>query len=95
VEFEWDAKKARENIKKHRVSFAEACDSFEDPDGFVLEDTEHSQDEDRFYWVGKSSLGNILTTRFTIRQGKIRIIGSAKWREFKAMYNEKTKSKKS
>jgi uncharacterized DUF497 family protein len=95
VEFEWDAKKARENLQKHKVSFAEACESFEDPQGFVLEDTEHSKEEDRFYWVGKSSSGRILTTRFTMRRGNIRIIGSAEWREFREIYNEKTKSEKS
>jgi len=95
VEFEWDAKKAKENLKKHRVSFAEACESFEDPNGFVLEDSEHSQEEDRFYWVGKTSAGKILTTRFTMRKGNIRIIGAAEWREFRVIYNEKTKSKKS
>lgn len=95
MEFEWDAKKARENIKKHKVSFAEACESFEDPNGFVLEDTVHSQSEDRFYWIGKSSSGKILTTRFTMRKRNIRIIGSAEWREFKVIYNEKTKLEKS
>lgn len=95
MEFEWDANKDRANIKKHGVSFADACESFGDSRGFVLEDTEHSKDEERFYWVGKSSSGKILTTRFTIRKGRIRIIGAAEWREFKAIYNEKTKSQES
>jgi uncharacterized protein len=82
MEFEWDAEKARENLRKHKVNFAEACESFDDPKGFVMEDTVHSQREERFYWVGKSSSGKILTTRFTIRNTVIRIIGSAEWREF-------------
>ncbi len=95
MEFEWDVRKAEENLKKHKVSFAEACESFEDPIGFTLEDDAHSEKEERFYWIGKTFSGRILTTRFTIRNEKIRIIGSAVWREYKAIYYEKTRSKKS
>lgn len=75
MEFEWDAQKERANIKKHRVSFAEAVESFIDPCGIQLVDTSHSTKEKRYYWVGKSYAGRILTTRFTKRANKIRIIG--------------------
>ena len=44
-----------------------------------------------FYWVGKRSSGRVLTTRFTRRGTKIRIIGSAEWREFRRLYSEKAK----
>ena len=93
MEFEWDAKKEQENLRKHKVSFLEAVESFSDPLGFALTDKRHSGTEDRFYWVGKTPSGKVLTTRFTRRLGKIRIIGSAEWREFRSMYNEKTKGK--
>lgn len=93
MEFEWDAKKEKENLRKHKVSFLEAVESFSDPNGFALIDERHSSTEKRFYWVGKISSGKVLTTRFTRRVGKIRIIGSAEWREFRRMYNEKTKLK--
>ena len=95
MEFEWDEEKAEENLRKHKVSFAEAAESFSDPDGFVLRDDKHSITEERLYWIGKAFSGKILTTRFTKRAEKIRIIGSAEWREFKGLYHEKTKSKKS
>ncbi len=95
MDFEWDSSKAEANLKKHKVSFSEAAETFADAQGFVLSDEKHSKDEDRFYWIGKSSAGRILTTRFTKRNGKIRIIGSAEWREFKKLYYEKTKSQKS
>ena len=72
-------------------SFAEAVESFFDPHGLLLVDEKHSGVEDRFYWVGKSSSGRVLTTRFTRRGAKIRIIGSAEWREFRRLYSEKAK----
>jgi uncharacterized DUF497 family protein len=86
MEFEWDFGKERENQKKHKVSFSEAVETFSDPDGIQLVDTSHSNTEDRFYWVGKSGSGRILTTRFTKRGSKIRIIGSAEWRKFRRFY---------
>lgn len=93
--FEWDSDKAKENLRKHRVSFHEAIDSFQDPEGFVLQDYKHSQSETRLFWIGKTRNGRVLTTRYTERHGKIRIIGSGEWRDFKKIYDEKTKSEKS
>ena len=89
MEFEWDASKEAENLRKHKVSFAEAVESFFDPHGLLLVDEKHSQVEKRFYWVGKTASGRVLTTRFTRRGRKIRIIGSAEWREFRRLYSEK------
>jgi uncharacterized protein len=91
MEFEWDASKEADNRRKHRVTFAEAVESFFDPHGLLLVDEKHSGVEDRCYWVGKSSSGRVLTTRFTRRGAKIRIIGSAEWREFRRLYSEKAK----
>ena len=93
MEFEWDLDKETENIRKHKMSFAEAVECFYDPDGFLLVDEKHSRSENRFYWIGKSSSSRVLTTRFTKRGTKIRIIGSAEWREFKRLYYEKTEDK--
>jgi len=92
MEFEWDASKEGENLRKHGVAFAEAVESFFDPDGLLLVDAKHSSAERRFYWVGKSSSGRVLTTRFTRRGTKIRIIGAAEWREFRRLYSEKAKN---
>ena len=86
IEFEWDYQKEVSNIKKHHVSFLEAVESFSDPQGVLLEDKDHSGDEVRFYWIGKSKEGKILTTRLTRRDQLIRIIGSAQWRKFRRLY---------
>lgn len=92
MEFEWDLLKEIENIKKHRTSFLEAAETFYDQKGFSLKDVKHSGVEDRFYWIGKSSKNRVLTTRYTRRANKIRIIGSAEWREFRELYDEKTET---
>lgn len=93
MEFEWDLIKEKQNVQKHRVTFIEAVETFLDPNGFKLVDRKHSTQEKRYYWIGKSASGRILTTRFTYRQSKIRIIGSAEWRKFKELYYETTKTK--
>jgi len=36
--FEWDPRKARANLRKHRVSFAEAASVFGDPLARIFED---------------------------------------------------------
>jgi len=91
MEFEWDLSKELVNIRSHKITFSEAVESFFDPHGFQLIDVKHSREEKRFYWVGKSEAGRILTTRFTRRGKKIRIIGSAEWRKFRRLYYETTK----
>lgn len=88
MEFEWDLTKEKENIEKHRCTFIEATECFSDPKGIQLVDAEHSKTEERFYWVGKSRSGRLLTTRFTRRDKHIRIFGCAEWRKFRRLYNE-------
>lgn len=92
MEFEWDLEKEQLNIQKHGCTFSEALESFKDPNGVQLVDTKHSPREKRYYWVGRSSGGRILTTRFTLRGKQIRIIGCAEWREMRKLY-EKTQAK--
>jgi len=86
LEFEWDLRKDVANVIKHGCSFIESEETFNDPAGLMLSDGNHSKVEARFYWVGASSTGRILTTRFTMRGSKIRIIGCAEWRKFRGLY---------
>lgn len=90
MEFEWDLAKELANVRQHGVTFSEAVESFLDPHGLQLVDGKHSQQEGRFYWVGRSKTGRVLTTRFTRRGQKIRIIGSAEWRKFRRLYETTT-----
>ncbi|BFU91664.1 MAG: hypothetical protein NTAFB01_28510 [Nitrospira sp.] len=92
MEFEWDLSKELENLRKHGITFLEAAESFLDPHGFQLVDVKHSVREKRLFWIGQLSTGRVLTTRFTKRSGKIRIIGSAEWRKFRRLYHARTKA---
>lgn len=89
-DFEWDPIKDKVNQEKHGVSFALAQLAFIDPHRVILEDIEHSEDEKRFYCVGKVSDG-IMTVRFTFRNKKIRIIGAGYWRKGKKIYEKENK----
>lgn len=91
-EFEWDLNKQTQNFEKHGVVFSDSVASFDDPKGFKIYDNIHSWNEDRFYWIGKDSHGRILTTWFTMRENRIRIIGSAELRKFRRLYYENAKN---
>ena len=45
VEFEWSAKKDKENHDKHGISFELAQYAFADPNRIIAEDLTHSQKE--------------------------------------------------
>jgi len=64
--FDWDEAKNQQNILKHNVSFYDAQYAFSDPNRVILKDFSHSQNEERFYCIGKIDYG-ILTVRFTYR----------------------------
>ena len=76
VEFEWDANKAAENVRKHKVSFIEAATVFGDFLGITVPDPAHSADEDRYITVGLSNLGRLLMVAHTERDERIRIISA-------------------
>jgi uncharacterized DUF497 family protein len=74
--FEWDAKKARRNLRKHRVSFEEAATVFGDPFSLTIEDPLHSEDEDRFVIIGESLQRRILVVAHAEWGDNIRIISA-------------------
>ena len=87
ITFEWDDKKAVSNIEKHGVSFEEAETVFYDPYALVVDDDEHSHDENRFIIVGLSAVARVLTVCHCYREPdeRIRIISARK-----ATKNEET-----
>ena len=79
MNFEWDDRKAAENLKKHKVSFEEAIGVFYDPKGFDRFDEEHSSSaEDRFHRIGHSAQGRLLIVAYTDRKEATRIISARK-----------------
>ena len=74
--FEWDDAKARRNMQKHGVSFAEAVTTFDDVRGLDGEDLLHSTREARRLRLARSSAGRVLVVAYTIRAAAVRIISA-------------------
>lgn len=88
ADFDWDPAKDAENQTKHGVAFVDAQVAFLDPQRVIASDPTHSTaQESRYYCIGKVGAG-ILTVRFTIRDGIIRIIGAGYWRKGKKVYEQ-------
>ena len=78
ITFEWDDEKAESNLEKHGVSFDEASTVFYDPHALVIDDDEHSYEENRFIIVGLSAKARALTVCHCYREADevIRIISA-------------------
>jgi uncharacterized DUF497 family protein len=76
LEFEWDRKKAEENLLKHGVSFEEGITVFADPLAAIFNDDEHSYDEQREIIVGHSTRHRLILVWFTAAGEKVRIISA-------------------
>lgn len=86
--FEWDDSKNYNNIAKHNVSFYEAQEAFYDSNRKILLDQKHSSTEKRYFCIGKTPNGDVVTVRFTLRNANIRIIGAGYWRKGKKIYEQ-------
>jgi hypothetical protein len=80
LHFEWDERKSAANLKKHGVSFEEARSAFYDDHARLMDDPDHSEDEDRFILLGLSAALRVLVVCHCYRSdaGIIRIISARK-----------------
>ena len=80
LRFEWDENKNNTNKRKHKVSFEEAKTVFEDVEALVIDDPDHSEEEERFIVLGFSSKANLLVVCHCYRMDDtvIRIISARK-----------------
>lgn len=78
--FEWDEAKNKANTQKHGISFEEAKTVFYDENALLIDDPDHSADEDRFILFGISMSLRLLVVCHCYRQSKtvIRIISARK-----------------
>ncbi|MEK7441977.1 MAG: BrnT family toxin [Chloroflexota bacterium] len=76
MEFEWDPKKAKQNLKKHKTSFDEASTVFNDDLSITFPDPDHSEDEDHLIIIGMSKQKRLLMVAHTERGVRIRIISA-------------------
>ena len=71
--FEWDPRKAKENLRKHGVDFADAAIALEDENALTIEDADH--EELRFKTLGMGPALNVLLVVHCERsENHIRII---------------------
>jgi uncharacterized protein len=80
LRFQWDKLKEKSNIKKHGVSFDEACAVFYDENALQFYDPDHSESEDRFILLGISFKLRILVVCHCFRESDtvIRILSARK-----------------
>ena len=60
LRFEWDNRKTAANLRKHGVSFEEARSVFFDEQARLIDDPDHSEEEDRFVLLGLSGALRLL-----------------------------------
>lgn len=75
MDIEWDPAKARSNLAKHGISFADVEPAFYDEYGLSIPDPLCIAEE-RFLLVGSDALGRLLTVSYTYRNSAIRIISA-------------------
>lgn len=80
IKFEWDENKNTINKHKHKISFDEAKTVFFDEDALIIDDPEHSEEEERFIILGFSAKANLLVVCHCYRESDsiIRIISARK-----------------
>jgi len=78
LSFEWDPRKSASNARKHKVTFEEARSAFVDPNGLVIDDPDHSEDEERFILLGLSYGLRLLVVCHVLRADVVRIISARK-----------------
>lgn len=76
MQFEYDPKKAKSNVKKHGVTFEEAVTVFYDPLAATFADPDHSGGELRFVTIGHSSRNRLLVVSHADRGEFLRIISA-------------------
>ena len=78
--FEWDENKNAINKNKHNIASEEAQTVFYDEMALVIDDPDHSEQEDRFIILGQSSQAKLLVVCHCYRESDtvIRIISARK-----------------
>ena len=88
LSFEWDENKNRINQAKYKILFEEAQTVFYDERALVIDDPEHSEEEERFIILGMSAKANLLIVCHCCRSADsvIRIISARKATKTESSY---------
>ncbi len=77
MDFEWDPVKAKSNLAKHGVDFADAAVALEDDLALTILDPA-SDEEDRYVSLCRDPQGRVVVVAFTWRGDRIRIVSARK-----------------
>jgi uncharacterized protein len=72
----WDPEKARQNLRKHGVRFADAILVLEDPYAITISDPESEPSEMRWVTLGADAQGRVLVVVYTYRGEDVRLISA-------------------
>jgi len=72
----WDEDKAKANVHKHGVFFADAVPVLDDPYALTIRDDESDPEERRFVTIGVDIYARVLVVVYTYRNDDIRIISA-------------------
>lgn len=93
-QFEWNPRKARQNLKRHGVAFERAATIFLDQNALSEFDEAHSEAEERWITLGLDHTGVLLVVCHTFRDiessARLRLISARKaTRREKAEYERR------
>src|SRR5262245_12543152 len=74
--FEWDEGNSEKNWHLHSVTDGECEDVFFNVPLIIASDKKHSENEQRFYALGRTDADRLLFIAFTIRNNLIRVISA-------------------
>ncbi len=75
VSYEWDPAKARANLAKHGIRFADAIAVLEDERALTIRDP-FSEHEERWITLGSDAMGRVLVVVYSWRGGNARLISA-------------------
>ena len=67
-QFEWDPAKARQNARKHRVTFERGATVFKDANALSQFDDQHSEGDERWLTLGLDEAGVLLVLSHTYHE---------------------------
>jgi hypothetical protein len=90
--FQWDSGNSEKNLYKHKVTNSECEQVFFNQPIIVIDDTKHSENENRWYLLGRTDQDRLLFVVFTMRKNLIRVISARDMnKKEREIYNEEIK----
>ena len=89
----WDEKKRKQVIKDHGIDFGKIADAFQDPFAIIEEDLGHSDVEERWIAIARTSEYGLLGVIYTFRGDDVRLITARRAEKWMARLYEKQRDR--